>query len=288
MGGLTTDPPTTTPIPLFSADQLNTFSSRFENSTEPHKLTSNNKADENHIKPLIADFQVPTVQKLLKNINGRKGAGPDKIIPRVIKICSSQLAPIITQVFNTSIEQTTTPNLWKSAIIKPLLKVQSPSQPKDYRPIAVTSVLGKILEKLIKWYVCQHTELDPLQFAYRSGRSTQDAVLQLITTVTTCIDAKATNLSRCLFLDFSSAFNTINVSLLIDKLQHLDLRVTKWVSSFLSNRIQYTQVDGKLSEKLVTNTGTPQGTVLSPLLFSIYTDGIRSEKTKCHNFEIRR
>ena len=279
MGGLTTDPPTTTPIPLFSADQLNTFFSRFEkDSNEPHKLASNNKADENQIKPLIADFQVPTVQKLLKNINGRKGAGPDKIIPRVIKICSSQLAPIITRVLHTSIEQTTTPNLWKSAIIKPLPKVQSPSQPKDYRPIAITSVLGKILEKLIKWYVCQHTELDPLQFAYRSGRSTQDAVLQLITTVTTCIDAKASNLSRCLFLDFSSAFNTINVSLLIDKLQHLDSRVTKWVSSFLSNRIQYTQVDGKLSEKLVTNTGTPQGTVLSPLLFSIYTDSIRSEK----------
>ena len=233
MGGLTTDPPTTTPLPLFSADQLNTFFSRFEkDSTKPHKFTSNNKADEDHIKPLIADFQVPSVQKLLKNINGRKGAGPDKIIPRVIKICSSLLAPIITQVFNTSIEQTTTPNLWKSSIIKPLPKVQSPSQPKDYRPIAVTSVLGKILEKLIKCYVCQHTELDPLQFAYRSGRSTQDAVLQLITTVTTCIDAKATNLSRCLFLDFSSAFNTINASLLINKLQHLDLRVTKWVSSF--------------------------------------------------------
>ena len=57
---------------------------------------------------------------------------------------------------------------------------------------------------------------------YRSGRSPQDAVLQLITTVTTCIDAKASNSSRCLFLDFSSTFNTINVSLLIDKLQHLD------------------------------------------------------------------
>ena len=221
----------------------------------------------------------------MKKINGRKRAAPDKIIPRVIKICSSQLAPIITQVFNTSIEQTTTPNLWKSSIIKPLPKVQSPSQPKDYRPIAVTSVLGKILEKLIKCYVCQHTELDPLQFAYRSGRSTQDAVLQLITTVTTCIDAKATNLSRCLFLDFSSAFNTINVSLLIDKLQHLDLRVTKWVSSFLSNRIQYTQVDGKLSEKLVTNTGTPQGTV--PFCFNLHGRH-QIRKTKCHNFEIRR
>ena len=47
------------------------------------------------------------------------------------------------------------------------------------------------LHKLIKWYICQHTELDRLQFAYRSGRSTLDAVLQPITTVTTCIDAEA-------------------------------------------------------------------------------------------------
>ena len=137
------------------------------------------------------------------------------------------------------------------------------------------------LHKLIKWYICQHTELDRLQFAHRSGRSTQDAVLQSITTVTTCIDAEASNSSRCLSSDFSSAFNTINVSLLIDKLQHLDWRVTKSVSCFLSNIIQNTKVDGTHIRSLVTNTGTPQGTVFTPLLFSVYTgDGVSDQKNK--------
>ena len=75
------------------------------------------------MKPLIADFQVPTIQNRLKNINGRKGAGPDKIIPSH-QILSSQLGPIITPVITTSIEQTTTPNLWKSVMIKPLMKLQ--------------------------------------------------------------------------------------------------------------------------------------------------------------------
>ena len=82
--------------------------------------------------------------------------------------------------------------------------------------------------------------------------------------------------ARCLFLDFSSAFNTIHVPDLISELSHLDSSVTEWIYSFLSNRVQRTIVDGKLSNPITTNTGTPQGCCLSPLLFSIYTNRITS------------
>ena len=228
--------------------------------------------------PPINQFEAKTVEKLLRNLNARKGAGPDGIIPRVIKLCATQLSTIVTQLYNTSIELSTVPTMWKTAIIKPLPKVPTPTQPKEYRPIAMTSCLSKILEKLVKHYICQHTTLDPLQFAYRQGRSTQDAVLQLVTTITDCIDAKAGNISRCLFLDFSSAFNTINVEFLTQRLGHLDPKVSNWVASFLQSRVQYTKTNDALSKKLITNTGTPQGTVLSPLLFSIYTDSIRSQE----------
>ena len=133
-----------------------------------------------------------------------------------------------------------------------------------------------MLERQLKSYITEHTAMDRHQFAYRQKRSTQDAVLCLTTTITNFIDKSATNYARCLFLDFSSAFNTIRVEYLIPLLQHLDSNVTGWVTSFLSNRVQQTMVNNKLSAPILTHTGTPQGSVLSPLLFSLYTNRITS------------
>ena len=134
-----------------------------------------------------------------------------------------------------------------------------------------------MMERLVKHYIIIHTAMDQLQFAYRANRSTQDALLCLTTTITDFIDKKASNYARCLFLDFSSAFNTIHVPDLISQLSHLDSNVTEWIYSFLTNRTQRTIVDGNISKPIITNTGTPQGCCLSPLLFSIYTNRITSD-----------
>ena len=93
--------------------------------------------------PFEVDDEV--VLKQLKTLNTRNGAGPDGLIPKVLRLCAYQLAPIITKLFRSSIEQHTTPKLWKSAVIKPLPKITSPTQLKDYRPIAITSCLCKML-----------------------------------------------------------------------------------------------------------------------------------------------
>ena len=216
------------------------------------------------------------ILKQLNGLNSRKGPGPDGLIPKVLKFCSYQLAPIITRLFRFSIDSKATPNSWKSAVIKPLPKVKNPHQLKEYRPIALTSCLCKMMERLIKHYIVTNTTMDKYQFAYRAKRSTQDALLCLTTTITNFIDQRASNYARCLFLDFSSAFNTIHVPDLISELAHLDSNVTEWIYSFLSNRVQRTIVDGKTSNPIITNTGTPQGCCLSPLLFSIYTNRITS------------
>ena len=95
-------------------------------------------------------------------------------------------------------------------------------------------------------------------------------------TVTSFIDRLAANYARRSFLYSSSAFNANHVSNLISQLHHLDSGVTKWICSFLSNRLQITMVDGILSQPITTNTCPPQGSVLSPLLQSICTDCIPS------------
>ena len=95
-------------------------------------------------------------------------------------------------------------------------------------------------------------------------------------TVTSFIDRLAANYARRLFLYSSFAFNANHVSKLISQFHHLDSAVTEWICSFLSNRLQRTMVDSILSQPIMTNTGPPQGSVLSPLLFSICTDWIPS------------
>ena len=209
-------------------------------------------------------------------MEARKGPALDGIIPRVPKVCAVPLSTIITSIFNTSLRTQTTPDSWKQAIIKPLPKISKPSQLKDFRPISLTSVLCKTMEKLIKQYVISNMQMDQHQYAYRAKRSCQDALLCLNTTVTHFIDQNPSYYARCLFLDFSSAFDTINTSMLMPKLTHLDINVSNWIASFLSNRTQRTLVNSKLSNPVVKNTGTPQGSVISPTLFTIYTNGITS------------
>jgi len=258
----------------FQPDDLNHFFSKFEKpDVQPPTIADNNPS-----APLF-EIEEETVRKELKRLNSRKGAGPDGLIPKVIKLCADQLAPVITRLFNISIDSEQTPQRWKSAIIKPLPKADKPDSLKHFRPIALTSCLCKTMERLLKTYITTHTPLDKHQFAYRAKRSTQDAVLCLITTITNFIDQHSSHYARCLFLDFSSAFNTINVNHLVTGLKHLDSRVTNWISSFLTGRTQRTMVNNSLSKPITTNTGTPQGSVLSPLLFSVYTDRIRSEES---------
>jgi len=124
-----------------------------------------------------------------------------------------------------------------------------------------------MLERLLKHYVITHTLMDKYQFTYHTNRSTQDALLCLTTNVTSFIDKNASNYTRCLFLDFSSAFNTISIPDLITQLTHLDSNVTEWIYSFLTNKVQSTIVDGITSNPIITNS-------LSLLLFSIYTNMI--------------
>ena len=138
-------------------------------------------------------------------------------------MCADQLTPIITRLFKISLDSGTTPKIWKTATIKPLPKTTKPDQLNHFRPITLTSYLCKTMERLLETCITENTPLDRYQFAYRARRSTQDAVPRcLTTTVTNFIDQNSSYYARCLFLDFSSAFNTIDVRHLLPELKHLD------------------------------------------------------------------
>ena len=145
----------------------------------------------------------------------------------------------------------------------------------DYRPVALTSIVMKCFEKLVPRRLLTFTNkhLDPLQFAYKRHRGTDDAILTVLHNAFLHLD-KAGSYVRILFIDFSFAFNTIQPHLLALKLLHLDVnpKLILWIVNFLLHRSQSVRFQNSLSSQRHTCTGAPQGTVLSPALFTLYTN----------------
>ncbi len=154
-------------------------------------------------------------------------------------------------------------------------KNSKPSCLNDYRPVALTSTVMKVFERLLKKHICSSipATLDPLQFAYRPNRSTDDAISQVLHSSLTHIDSKNGNYVRLLFIDYSSAFNTIVPTKLAVKLSDLGLNtlLCDWIQDFLTARPQVVKVGQFTSNSITLNIGAPQGCVLSPLLCSLYT-----------------
>ena len=196
------------------------------------------------------------------------------IKPKLLKLCAPQLTHIYTFIMNLSLSTHVVPHIWKCSEILPIPK-RLIAVLNYFRPVALTSVPMKCMEKLILLKIKTYFSpvQDPFQFAYRSGRSVEDAILLLLNNIYEHLE-KPKGIVRTLFLDFSSAFNTIKPSILIDRLNELEVNsnIVSWIFQFLTNRTQYVKFQNHVSESITTNTGSPQGCVLSPVLFTIYTN----------------
>ncbi|KAI3362900.1 hypothetical protein L3Q82_011492, partial [Scortum barcoo] len=159
--------------------------------------------------------------------------GPDKVCPRLLKTCVAELGEPLQRIFNLSLQIGRVPTLWKTSRIVPVPKKNRPSELNDFRPVALTSHLMKKLERLFLSLLrpqVQHAQ-DRLQFAYQPGVGVEDAILYLLHRAHSHLD-KGSGTVRILFLDFSSAFNTIQPTLLRDKLGRMgvDPQLMDWIS----------------------------------------------------------
>ncbi len=200
----------------------------------------------------------------LSRINPRKAAGPDNIPGRVLRDCAAQLTDVLTDIFNTSLSQAVVPTCLKSTTIIPVPKKSPVSCLNDYRPIALTPIMMKCFERLVMHNIKNSlpNTLDPLQFAYRPNRSTDDAISSTLHLALTHLENKDSYV-RMLFIDFSSAFNTIIPQQLINKLNLLGLNnsLCNWILDFLTGRPQSVRVGHNTSSTTTLSTGAPQGCV---------------------------
>ncbi len=263
--------PATVNIAASLPDELNTFYACFEAHNTAHTECAPTAAAE-EVSPL--SLSVADVTRSFKRVNICKAVGPDGIPGRVLKACAYQLAGVFTDIFNLSLSLSVVPSCFKKSTIVPIPKKNKITCLNDWRPVALTPIFSKCFEKLIRDHICSvlPASLDPLQYAYRRNRSTDDAIAFTLHTALSDLETKNTYV-RMLLVDYSSAFNTIVPATLVEKLQTLGLNrsLCSWILDFLTGRSQVVRMGNNTSSPLILNTGAPQGCVLSPLLYSLYT-----------------
>lgn len=162
------------------------------------------------------------VKRMLERLNVRKAAGPDEISPSLLRHCASQLSNVFTDIFNWSLRICKVPLCFKKSVIIPVRRKPIVCSLNDHRPVALTSVIMKTFERLVLQHIktVVPSTLDPYQFAYRANRSVEDAVSLGLHRALEHLE-KANTYVRVLFVDYSSAFNTIVPSRLYGKLIQL-------------------------------------------------------------------
>ena len=233
------------------------------------------------IQPL--KFQVNDVAEILLTLEIQKSPGPDNLSPRLLKSAVHEIAQILTLIFNASFQQGELPFDWKQANIVPIFKKGNRAHATNYRPISLTSICCKIMERIIHSHLFSHLEslniLCEQQHGFRPRRSCES---QLITTLTKTTDSGLQ--TDIIFLDLSKAFDKVPHYSLCNKLSYYGIRgkTLSWIRNFLINRHQRVVLDGFTSESHLVNSGVPQGTILAPLLFLCYIKGHLTWKFNLH------
>ena len=219
-------------------------------------------------KPL--KFQLITQDKIIRCISKVKNSKPGKIATKFVKDSTEITAPMLSIIFKKSISLGIFPNNLKIGKVCPIYKAKgSKSDPDNYRPITVLSVIARLFEKLI------HEQLFPYfndylyknQSGFRLKYSTQTALLNTSNQWLIKIDKGEYNLA--VFLDLRKAFDTVNHNVLLLKLESYGILgiELKWFKSYLSDRQQYCSVNDHVSALASVKAGIPQGSSLGPLLF---------------------
>ena len=179
---------------------------------------------------------------------------------------------------NKSISTGIYPHLLKHAKVIPVYKMGDETHPCNYRPTSPLSVFNRLFEKLMYKRLRSYCEKNDIffssQYGFRDNCSTQHAILDILNKIQIKIDAK---LFSCgIFIDLKKAFDTVDHSILLHKLNHYGVRgiINTWFSSYLSKRSQSTQIGSTVSNKEEIVCGVPERSVLGPLLFLIYVNDI--------------
>ena len=223
--------------------------------------------------------------KIIKKLKVNSAPGPDLITAYFLKNTVANIAKPLSMMYNICLDEGFVPSEWKVAHIIPIYKKGDVQCPSNYRPVSLTSVLCKVLERVIREqimsYLFETNRIPRNQHGFLPRKST-------VTNLLECLEDWSLNFDRgvqtdIIYLDYSKCFDTVVHSKLLHKLSKYGFKgvALGWLENFLMNRIQSVKVGNTVSPSRYVTSGVPQGTVIGPLMFICFSADLNSVIEKC-------
>lgn len=264
---------------LQCANHLNTYfttvADRFVNSIHkggPNDIFCNDKSF------FLTPVRCEEVFREFLKLKPSPSYGFDHLSAKLLRNCAEEICLPLTHIINQSFQTGIFPSLLKTARCVPIYKKNDAALAENYRPISVLSTFSKLFEKLfcarLLDFFNQHRLFNNSQHGFRSSRSTTTAIVDLLNKLYFDLDRGQNPIG--IFLDLTRAFDLVNHDRLLDKLSSYGVRGVPqtWLRSYLHERKQYVEICGVKSETLTLDIGVPQGSVIGPLLYIVYTGDI--------------
>lgn len=228
------------------------------------------------------------VLEVILELKPNSAPGHDQISVKDILNLQQYITPILKVLIDSVFTSGIFPDELKVSKMSPIYKAGAKTSPNNYRPISVLSVFSKILEKIIKKrmlsFIEKFIQVDKYQYGFIKNSNTLSATVDFVDFISRALDKS--QLVVAVFIDLKKAFDVVDISLLLEKLSGMGFRgaIHGLIETYLINRQQYVKLNKYSSGFLISRSGVPQGSVLGPLLYSLYVLSLKYSRVNARYF----